>query len=125
MGSENEEIFAAVIEGNSEHVERLVRDALSGGAEAEDVLNHGLIKAMDEVGRRFEIGDMFVPEMLIAAKAMKAGLAILQPYLVEAGVESIGRVLIGTVKGDLHDIGKNLVSMMLEGGGFVLGSGTR
>ena len=83
-----------------------------------DILTKGFIRAMDEVGNRFERGDYYIPEMLIAAKAMKAGLAILRPSLVEAGVATVGRVIIGTIKGDLHDIGKNLVSMILEGGGF-------
>jgi len=118
MKDEYEMIFKAVIEGDVEGVDKLVRDALNGGAKSGDILNQGLIRAMDEVGNRFERGDFFVPEMLISAKAMKTGLAILRPYLVEAGVASVGRVIIGTIKGDLHDIGKNLVTMMLEGGGF-------
>jgi 5-methyltetrahydrofolate--homocysteine methyltransferase len=118
MTNEYEMIFMGIIEGNINKVEELVKTSLDRGAPAEDLLNEGLIRAMDEVGNRFERGEIFVPEMLVSAKAMKAGLAVLKPYLVQAGVSSVGRVIIGTVKGDLHDIGKNLVSMMLEGAGF-------
>jgi 5-methyltetrahydrofolate--homocysteine methyltransferase len=82
------------------------------------ILNKALIAAMDEVGKRFEEGDFFVPEMLIAARAMQAGLRLLKPHLAEGGVKAAGKIAIGTVKGDLHDIGKNLVAMMLEGAGF-------
>ena len=95
-----------------------VQAALDAGIPPGTILNDGLISAMAEVGRLFEEGEYFVPEMLIAARAMKAGLEILQPHLVDAGVEPLGKVAIGTVKGDLHDIGKNLVAMMLEGAGF-------
>jgi len=84
----------------------------------EVILKEALISAMDEVGKRFEAGDFFVPEMLIAARAMKTGIALLRPLLAETGVEPVGKVIIGTVKGDLHDIGKNLVGLMLEGAGF-------
>jgi len=118
MEEEFEKIFNAVIEGADENVANLVAQTLNGGAKAGDILNKGLIRAMDEVGNRFESGEYFIPDMLIAAKAMKAGMALLKPLLVNAGVASVGRVVIGTIKGDLHDIGKNLVSMMLEGGGF-------
>jgi len=95
-----------------------VQVALDAGADPAELLNKGMIAAMAEVGRLFEIGEYYVPEMLIAARAMQAGLAILKPHLLEADVKSAGKVAIGTVKGDLHDIGKNLVSMMLEGAGF-------
>jgi 5-methyltetrahydrofolate--homocysteine methyltransferase len=118
MENEYRAIFKAIVEGDINTADELVKAALAEGASAEDLLNEELIRAMDEVGDRFERGETFVPEMLVSAKAMKAGLAVLKPRLVQAGVSSIGRVIIGTVKGDLHDIGKNLVSMMLEGAGF-------
>jgi len=108
----------SVINGQRTEVESLVRKALEAKLPPEEILNTGLIAAMKEVGARFEAGDYYVPEMLIAARAMQTGLAILKPYLVQGGIESSGKVVIGTVKGDLHDIGKNLVSMMLEGAGF-------
>jgi 5-methyltetrahydrofolate--homocysteine methyltransferase len=107
-----------VINGQKAPVENLVRQALDAKLPPDEILNTGLIAAMKEVGARFEAGDFYVPEMLIAARAMQAGLAILKPHLVQGGIQSAGRVVIGTVKGDLHDIGKNLVSMMLEGAGF-------
>lgn len=118
MNNQYELIFDAVVEGNIDRVGKLVSESLNGGSTAGDLLNQGLIRAMDEVGTRFERGDMYIPEMLVSAKAMKAGLSILRPYLVKDGIPSIGRVVIGTVKGDMHDIGKNLVTMMLEGAGF-------
>ena len=111
-------IYKNVIAGQAQVVEQGVQEALDQGTEADVILNESLIPAMGEVGKRFEEGEFFVPEMLIAARAMKAGLAILKPYLVDSGVESAGIVAIGTVQGDLHDIGKNLVAVMLEGAGF-------
>jgi len=111
-------IFEAVLDGDMEAAEAGVQAALDGDVSAPDILNVALIPAMGEVGRLFEEGDYFVPEMLIAARAMKAGLAIIKPLLVDSGIEPVGKVAIGTVKGDLHDIGKNLVAMMLEGAGF-------
>jgi 5-methyltetrahydrofolate--homocysteine methyltransferase len=111
-------IYEAVLDGDMEAAEAGVRAALEGSVSAPDILNVALIPAMGEVGRLFEEGDYFVPEMLIAARAMKAGLAIIKPLLVDSGIEPVGKVAIGTVKGDLHDIGKNLVAMMLEGAGF-------
>lgn len=111
-------IFQNVIDGQAPETEAGVKAALEAGISAHAILNQSLIAAMDEVGRRFENGDFFVPEMLIAARAMQAGLKLLKPRLVEADVKSTGKVAIGTVKGDLHDIGKNLVAMMLEGTGF-------
>lgn len=108
----------AVIEGNTPTVEQGVQAALAAGSDAATILNDALIPAMAEVGRLYEAGEYFVPEMLIAARAMKAGLALLKPYLAEGHVEPLGRVAIATVQGDLHDIGKNLVSLMLEGAGF-------
>lgn len=113
-----EEIYQNVIDGQAPAVEAGVQQALDAGIAADTILNQALIKAMDEVGRRFEEGEFFVPEMLIAARAMQAGLKLLKPHLVQTGVKAAGRVAIGTVKGDLHDIGKNLVAMMLEGAGF-------
>ena len=95
-----------------------VQAALDAGVPAAEVLQDGLIVAMDEVGRLFEQGEYFVPEMLIAARAMKAGLEVLKPHLVDAAVTSSGTVVLGTVEGDMHDIGKDLVAMMLEGAGF-------
>ena len=111
-------IYKNVIAGQAQEVEQGVQGALDQGIDADVVLNESLIPAMGEVGKRFDEGEFFVPEMLISARAMKAGLAILKPYLVDSGVESAGIVAIGTVQGDLHDIGKNLVAVMLEGAGF-------
>jgi 5-methyltetrahydrofolate--homocysteine methyltransferase len=119
------EIYQGVLDGDMGGVQANVQAAVNAGLPAVDILQEGLIAAMGEVGRLFEEGEYFVPEMLIAARAMKAGLAILRPLLVDAGVEPAGKIAIGTVKGDLHDIGKNLVSMMLEGAGFeILDLGT-
>lgn len=111
-------IFENVIEGQADEVESGVKAALAAGVDAGVILNEALIAAMDEVGCRFEDGDFFVPEMLISAKAMQAGLALLKPHLSSTDVKAAGKIAIGTVKGDLHDIGKNLVAMMLEGAGF-------
>jgi 5-methyltetrahydrofolate--homocysteine methyltransferase len=113
-----EAIYDAVLDGDEAVTKAEVQAALDAGVSAADILHQGCIAAMTEVGRLFEAGEKFVPEMLISARAMKAGLAILQPYLVDAGIEPVGKVVLGTVKGDLHDIGKNLVGMMLEGVGF-------
>jgi 5-methyltetrahydrofolate--homocysteine methyltransferase len=111
-------IYEAVVRGDRDSVETEVKKAIEARTAPETILNEGLIKAMDEVGKRFESGDFFVPEMLIAARAMKAGVVILTPLLITSGVKPIGKVVIGTVAGDLHDIGKNLVGLMLEGSGF-------
>jgi len=108
----------AVIDGDAKTTRTLVQEALTAGHDPRELVTQHLIPAMDEVGRRFECNDFFVPEMLIAARAMKAALEIVKPYLAATGAKPTGRVLIGTVKGDLHDIGKNLVCAMLEGGGF-------
>ena len=112
------EIFDAIQSGEHTVVPVKVKAALDAGIPAGEILTDGMISAMAEVGRLFEEGEFFVPEMLIAARAMQAGLAVLKPQLLQAGVKSSGKVAIGTVKGDLHDIGKNLVAMMLEGAGF-------
>ena len=112
------EIRENVIKGDQEHVEGKVKDALNEKIAPDKILKEALISAMGEVGDRFEKGEFYVPEMLIAARAMQAGLVVLKPRLVEEGIPTAGKVIIGTVKGDLHDIGKNLVAMMLEGAGF-------
>ena len=111
-------LAGAVLAGEKPNVEKIVQQALEAGIQPDLILKEGLIPAMDEVGRRFDCGEAFIPEMLIAAKSMQAGLTILKPHLVDTGVQPAGKVIIGTVKGDLHDIGKNLVGMMLEGAGF-------
>ncbi len=113
-----ETIYAGIIDGDQDLVQQKVNEALQAGTAPGVILNEGMIAAMAEVGRRFEEGDYFVPEMLIAARAMQAGLALLKPHLQQDELKAAGTVVIGTVKGDLHDIGKNLVAMMLEGAGF-------
>ncbi len=118
MSSLVQEIYDAVLEGKAKEVVTKVEQALAEDIAPDAILNRGLISAMAEVGRLFEDGEFFVPEMLVAARAMSAALEVLKPRLVEQGVEPIGKVAIGTVKGDLHDIGKSLVAMMLEGAGF-------
>jgi len=112
------EIYNGILEGQHKVVEAKVRTALESGVNPKELLDNGMIAAMAEVGRLFEIGEYYVPEMLISARAMQFGLAVLKPHLKEANVQPAGKVAIGTVKGDLHDIGKNLVAMMLEGAGF-------
>jgi len=107
-----------VIEGDAEGAKIAVQEGLESGVPAEQLMNDGLIAAMTEVGRLFEDGEYYVPEMLISARAMQAGLSVLRPVLVAQDVKPKGKVVIGTVKGDMHDIGKNLVGMMLEGAGF-------
>jgi 5-methyltetrahydrofolate--homocysteine methyltransferase len=111
-------VYQAVLNGEMHDTAPKVQEAIDAGLSANEILNDGLIAAMGEVGRLFEEGEYFVPEMLIAAKSMQSGLNLLRPLLVESGIEPSGKVIMGTVKGDLHDIGKNLVSMMLEGAGF-------
>ncbi|MCL4396652.1 MAG: corrinoid protein [Chloroflexi bacterium] len=115
---ELETIYQNVIDGNAPAVQSGVKEALAEGADAGTILQEALIRAMTEIGRRFESGDLYVPEMLVAARAMQAGLIVLKPLLMASGVQATGRVAIGTVQGDLHDIGKNLVAMMLEGAGL-------
>ncbi len=111
-------IFQCVVEGDNTGVQEHVTAALEAGLDAGTILNEGLIAGMAEVGRLFEEGEYFVPEMLISARAMKSAMAILKPHLTSEQVGFAGKVAIGTVKGDLHDIGKNLVGLMLEGAGF-------
>jgi 5-methyltetrahydrofolate--homocysteine methyltransferase len=108
----------AMKSGKVPEVKRLVELLLSENAPAKDILNLGLLDAMNEVGQRFKKNEVFVPEVLVAARAMKAGTELLKPHLVKAGVSAVATAIMGTVKGDLHDIGKNLVVMMLEGAGF-------
>ena len=112
------EISTAVIEGNLDDVVDLTEDALDEGLDAQEILNNGLMPGMDHVGVEFRAGNMFVPEVLRSARAMQSSMDILKPLLAESGVKMTGKVLLGTVKGDLHDIGKNLVGMMCEGAGF-------
>jgi 5-methyltetrahydrofolate--homocysteine methyltransferase len=111
-------IYEAILDGNISGAKDGVQAALLADLQPQIILNDGMISAMKEVGRRFEEGDYYVPEMLVAASAMQAALSLLKPRLVENNVKSAGKVAIGTVKGDLHDIGKNLVALMLEGAGF-------
>ncbi len=113
-----DELREGVIQGQANVALEKVKQALDEGFAADVILNDGLISAMGKVGQMYEEGIVFVPEMLIAARAMDKALQILRPYLVEQGVKPLGKVAIGTVKGDLHDIGKKLVAMMLEGSGF-------
>jgi len=115
---DGEKFFQSLSEGEIEEVKTLVQEALDAGESAERVLREGLIPAMDRVGVRFKNGELYIPEVLLAARAMHAGMAILKPILSKSTETIAGKVLIGTVKGDLHDIGKNLVVMMIEGGGF-------
>jgi len=107
-----------LINGKAEETKNLTQKALDEGLTPKDVLNNGLLVGMSEVGRRFKNNEFYVPEVLIAARAMKGAMAILKPLLSETGVKPFAKISIGTIKGDLHDIGKNLVGMMLEGGGF-------
>ena len=113
-------IADAVKAGKRKIVEQLVADALAEGVKAEAILNEGLVTGMNELGEAFKSGEVYVPEVLVAARAMKAGTDMLKPLLVAENVQSLGTVAIGTVEGDLHDIGKNLVGMMLEGTGFTV-----
>lgn len=113
-----QQIADKLYEGDRDAVSSLTQQALDGGLTPGEVLKGGLLTGMDRVGVDFRAGDLFVPEVLIAARAMHAGMDILKPLLTESEAETEGKVVIGTVEGDLHDIGKNLVAMLLEGGGF-------
>lgn len=117
MENDMKVLYNAILEGQRDVAKKEVEQALAEGAEPADVLD-AMVTAMGEVGRLFEEGEYFVPEMLIAARAMKTGMEILKPRLVDADIQPAGKIIAGTVKGDLHDIGKNLVCMMLEGAGF-------
>ena len=118
MEVELTELYNSILNGDGKAAPDQVNVAIEAGIAPSRILNECMITAMSEVGRMYEIGEYFVPEMLISARAMKAGLAVLRPHLTQANVQSAGKVVAGTVKGDLHDIGKNLVCMMLEGAGF-------
>ncbi len=114
------QIFDGIVQGDQDGVAACVDAALDAGIPARTILDEGMLAAMAEVGRLFEEGECYVPEMLISARAMKAGLAKLQPSLKQTDVKAVGIIALGTVKGDLHDMGKNLVGMMLEGAGFTV-----
>ncbi|MEA3352123.1 MAG: corrinoid protein [Chloroflexota bacterium] len=118
MSSIFERLSTAILEGDAETATTLVDRSLKKEMSAKDILDNGLIVGMDEVGVRFKRGDMFVPEVLMSADAMSASMKILRPLLAASGAEMLGTIVMGTVKDDLHDIGKNLVSMMCEGAGF-------
>ena len=113
-----QEIANCVINGKAPDTEKLVQQALDSNVPVKDILKQGLIAGMDVVGKKFKNNEFYVPEVLIAARAMKTGMKLLKPRFAESGVEPIAKLALGTVKGDLHDIGKNLVAMMLEGAGF-------
>ena len=116
--SEHSELYDAILTGNAKKAEEVTKAAIANKADPNELVQKHMIPAMDEVGKRFECNEYFVPELLIAARAMKVSLELIAPLLAAAGTEPIGHVVIGTVQGDLHDIGKNLVASMLEGGGF-------
>lgn len=118
MGVSVGEIYECVLDGDQKRIVDKVQAALDEGLEPETILNDGMVAAMAEAGQLFEDGEFFVPEMLIAARAMKAGMDVLRPLLVNAELKGSGKVVVGTVQGDLHDIGKNLVCMLLEGASF-------
>jgi len=116
--SKNEELFNAIIGGKREDVTRVVQEQIDGESDLTDVLVGSMIPAMREIGARFSRNEVYVPQMLMAARAMQAGLDLIEPLLADAGHEPAGKVAIGTVKGDLHDIGKNLVAIMVKGAGY-------
>jgi len=113
-----ENIKKSILDGDLENCQKSVQTAIDAKISADDILKNGLVPAMAEVGKLFEEGEYFVPEMLVAARAMQGGLDLIKPLLIAEDIKPVGRVVIGTVKGDLHDIGKNLVAMMMEGAGF-------
>ncbi|MCP4784655.1 MAG: cobalamin-binding protein [Fuerstiella sp.] len=113
-----EKLYEAILAGDAATAADLTQQAIDAEIDAQTLITERMIPAMDEVGRRFEVGEFFVPELLISGRAMKGALDLLRPLLAAQGVEPVGRVVIGTVKGDLHDIGKGLVASMLEGAGF-------
>jgi 5-methyltetrahydrofolate--homocysteine methyltransferase len=115
-----QQVFQGIVDGNQEQVAENVETALQAGVPARTILDEGMLAAMAEVGRLFEEGECYVPEMMMSSRAMKAGLAKLQPSLKQTDVQVAGKVALGTVRGDLHDMGKNLVGMMLEGAGFTV-----
>lgn len=113
-----QELFDNIVNGQRALVPKQVQAALDAKIEPSTILNEAMIPAMQEVGKRFQDGDYYIPELMIAARSMKDGIAVLKPRLVETHVQAVGKVMLGTVSGDLHDIGKNLVGMMLQGAGF-------
>lgn len=113
-----EQIVDGVVKGEAEEVTRLTKLALEQDISAQDILNNGLVAGMDIVSEKFKANEIFIPEVLVSARAMKAGMSIIRPILVESNVAALGKVVIGTIQGDLHDIGKNIVGMLLEGAGF-------
>jgi 5-methyltetrahydrofolate--homocysteine methyltransferase len=113
-----QELAAHIVSGSAPKAEEMTQKALDSGIEPAAILNQGLIAGMTEVGIKFKANEFYVPEVLIAARAMKAGMKILRPKLVESGIEPVGKFVVGTIRGDLHDIGKNLVAMMMEGAGY-------
>jgi 5-methyltetrahydrofolate--homocysteine methyltransferase len=113
-----ENIYSAVVSLNHKKIADLVQNAIASGEDTEAILNQGLISAMEDLGQRFSEGSVFVPEMILGAMTVKTGLGVLKPYLISSSAKMAGTVVIGTVKGDMHDVGKNIVAMMLEGGGF-------
>jgi len=116
--SDFSELYDAILVGDAKKAEEATKAAIEAKVGPSEIVQKYMVPAMDEVGKRFECNEYFVPELLIAARAMKGALELISPLLAAAGIESAGRVVIGTVQGDLHDIGKNLVASMLEGGGF-------
>jgi|SRR5680860_394712 len=115
-----EELTKSVIEGDEDRIHELTKQAIDNGKDPKEIIAKGLIAGMNVVGVRFKAGDMFVPEVLMCARAMKSGMELLKPLIMDTEMPSAGKVLVGTVKGDLHDIGKNLVAMMLESAGFTV-----
>jgi len=113
-----EKLYDAILNGNNKGAVEITQEALDAGVTAQQLIDQGMIPAMGEVGQRFENEEFFVPELLLAARAMKAALALIRPHLKQEGVQARGCAVVGTVKGDLHDIGKNLVASMLEGAGY-------
>ena len=113
-------ISSGVIAGDDAEVAELTRKAIDEGMQPSEIINGGLIKGMNVVGQRFKAGEMYVPEVMVAARAMKAGMELVRPLMVEGDIPSAGKVVLGTVAGDLHDIGKNLVGMMMESGGMTV-----
>ncbi len=116
--AELQEIAEKIIAGKADEVRSLVKEAIDEGQDVSKILNEGLVAGMSVVGEKFKKNEFYVPEVLIAARAMKAGMELLNPILLEKNIKGVGTMVLGTVRGDLHDIGKNLVGMMLEGAGF-------
>lgn len=116
--SELKRIANAVIEGDAERAKELTQNAVDAGMAAQEILNNGLLAGMGTIGIKFKAGEVFIPEVLLGAKALESGLRVLGPFLTKAGTKSMGKIALGTVRGDIHSIGKDLVAMMLKGAGF-------